>query len=141
MRLITEHTITINPGAVDDGTTLPNVVPHANALCDRVTDAVPGDVIVYHVGFLARDRYAAISKLTEEQRLELDALADCAARLAEGGWVHLLQRRIGLECFAYLVIVRPRPHQLRGGTTVARNKVGFGADATIARLQVMAEAA
>ena len=141
MRRVTKSTIAITTDAVMALDPLSNIVPDANALCDRVTQAVPGDVLVYHVGFLARDRYKTISQLPEDRRLELEALADCAARLAEGGWVHLLQRRIGVEHFTYFVVVRPRPHQRRRGTTVVRNKVGTGVGVTIARLRTLPEAA
>ena len=95
---------TINPLASDEQQVSPVVVTHTNALCDRVTDAVPGDAIIYHIGFLARDRCKAVSKLPEEQRAELNVLADYAMRLMDGGWVHLLQRRIRPECLAYLAI-------------------------------------
>ncbi len=93
-------------------------VRDANALCDWVTSASPGDTIAYHVGFLARDRYKIISDLPEDERFELDALADCVMRMGEAGWVHLLQRRIDVECFAYLVVVRTRPRQRRGETVI-----------------------
>ena len=79
-----------------------------------MTDAVPGHAIIYHIGFLARDRCKAVSKLPEEQRAELNVLADYAMRLMDGGWVDLLQRRIRPECLAYLAIVRPlRPRHQR----------------------------
>jgi hypothetical protein len=83
------------------------------ALCERVMLATPGDMIVYHLGLLARDRDRNASELPDVQRLELDAVADYAWRLADAGWCHLLQRRVALECFAYLVVICPRPRQQR----------------------------
>ena len=112
---------TINPLTSDEQQASPVVVAHTNALCDRMTDAVPGDAIIYHIGFLARDRCKTVSELPEEQRAELNVLADYAMRLMEGGWVHLLQRRIGPERLAYLAIVRPRPrHQRRSNRVMPR---------------------
>lgn len=86
---------------------------NANALCDQLMDATPGDLIAYHLGFLARDRDKLLSRLQQERRLELHALASYAMRLAEAGWLHLLQRRVGQSQFVYFVVVRPRPRQTR----------------------------
>lgn len=84
-----------------------------SALCERIMAAAPGEAIVYHLGLLVRDRDRVASELTEAQRCELNAVAGYAWRLAEAGWCHLLQRRVALECFAYLLVVRPRPRQQR----------------------------
>jgi hypothetical protein len=88
-----------------------------NALCERVMQASPGEAILYHLGMLARDRERHISELPEQERIDLDAVADYAWRLADAGWCHLLQRRAALECFAYLVVMRPRPRQQRAMPT------------------------
>jgi hypothetical protein len=85
----------------------------ANALCERVMAASPRDVIIYHRGELARDRDRHASELPEQQRIELDVVANYAARLADAGWCHLLQRREAPNCFLYLLVMRPRPHQQR----------------------------
>jgi hypothetical protein len=88
------------------------ILPHdANMLCERVMEASPRDVITYHRGELARDRDRYASELPEDRRLELDAMASYAWRLAEAGWCYLLQRREISGCFLYLLVVRPRPHQ------------------------------
>lgn len=79
-----------------------------NEFCDRVTDAVPGEVIVYHVGMLAADRCLKVSTLPECRRIELNAVANRALKLANDGEVHLVQHRIGPERFAYLAIIRPQ---------------------------------
>ena len=91
----------------------PAVVSDANALSAFIADALPGASIAYHVGALARDRYPHLSELTEDRRAELNVLADYALRLADAGWVHLVQRRVAHECFAYLVIIRPRSRVTR----------------------------
>jgi hypothetical protein len=91
----------------------PDMVRSENELCDRLADAAPGEIIPYYVGMLAADRAPTSLTLTEVQRIELNALADRMMQLADVGWVHLMQRRIGPEQFAYLAIVRPqaRRHQ------------------------------
>lgn len=87
---------------------LPDMVADANALSDFIADAVAGAIIGYHIGTLARDRYRGLSHLPEAQRCELGILADYALRLADAGWAHLVQRRLGEERFVYLLVVRPR---------------------------------
>ncbi|WP_146217134.1 hypothetical protein [Falsiroseomonas bella] len=76
-------------------------------------EASPGQVIIYHRGELARDRDRYASELPEQQRIELDVVANYAWRLADAGWCHLLQRREAPNCFLYLLVLRPRPHQQR----------------------------
>jgi hypothetical protein len=93
---------------IADGVSPPDVVLTLNAFCDRFADAPPGGSITYHVGMLARDREPKISELPEERRRELQLIADRARDLAACGWAHLLQRRVGPRCFAYLLVVRRR---------------------------------
>lgn len=115
---LTPNSLSLTADIQSDPSMMVPDVRDVNALCDWVTTASPGDTIAYHVGFLARDRYPIISNLPEDGRLELDALADCVLRMGEAGWVHPLQRRIDVECFAYLVVVRTRPRQRRGETVI-----------------------
>ena len=61
--------------------------------------AEPGEVLVYHRGFLAVDRHWA-------EGGALDRLADRAAWAAEHGLADLLQRRHGHEDLSYLAIAR-----------------------------------
>ena len=61
--------------------------------------AAPGEVLVYHRGFLAVDRHWA-------EGGALDRLADRAAWAAEHGLADLLQRRHGPEDLSYLAIAR-----------------------------------
>lgn len=91
----------------------PAVVTDANALSALIADALPGTSIAYHVGALARDRYPHLSTLPVDRRAELNVLADYALRLAEAGWVHLVQRRVAYERFAYLLVIRPRSRGTR----------------------------
>lgn len=85
-----------------------DVVLTENGLCDRLAEAIAGDIITYHIGMLARDRDKAASQLLPDERLELIAVADRARRFSEAGLAHLVQRRIADGRFAYLLIVRPR---------------------------------
>ncbi|MCA3278961.1 MAG: hypothetical protein ING10_06805 [Roseomonas sp.] len=79
-----------------------------NSLCDRFADAKPGDAITYHIGMLARDRDKVATMLPPAQRDELDLVARRAWSMAEAGLCHLMQQRMATECFAYVLIVRPR---------------------------------
>ena len=77
--------------------------------CAWVSQAVPGDRLEYHRGYLALDAFPAMSKLGENERVELSLLATRAFRAAEQGLVHLVQERVGPDRFAYIAIARPRP--------------------------------
>lgn len=89
----------------------PDMVRSENDLCDRLADAMPGEIIPYYIGMLAADRAPTSLTLTEAQRIELNALADRMMQLAEVGRVHLVQQRIGPEQFAYLAIIRCQPRR------------------------------
>ena len=67
-----------------------------------------GDAIEYHRGSLALDRSSRGQARTENDRVTLDHLATLAMRLSDRGLVHLVQRRIGTDQYAYLAIARPR---------------------------------
>jgi hypothetical protein len=79
-----------------------------NGLCDRFADAKPDEAITYHIGMLARDRDRLTTALAPEQRDALELVAQRACSMAEAGLCHLVQRRLGTERFAYVLIVRPR---------------------------------
>jgi hypothetical protein len=100
-------------------TTRADVVSTENELHDRLADAMPGTAIIYHIGMLARDRDRLATNLTPEQRDALHALASRAWRLAAAGWADLLQRRVGVESFAYLLVVRRRPLSARSARALA----------------------
>ena len=100
----------ISPQMSSSGSGVPPVLSETE-FCDRLADADPNEAIAYHVGMLARDRYWPLSKLPEDQRVALGAIANRALKLAEAGRVHLVQRRIAEERFVYLAIVRPQPRR------------------------------
>ncbi|MBI4968212.1 MAG: hypothetical protein HZC25_08860 [Rhodospirillales bacterium] len=66
--------------------------------------AARGDVIEYHRGHLANDRFPGHSALTERQYRELGQVAERMAVLAAEGRVVLAQKRIDTERVAYLAI-------------------------------------
>jgi hypothetical protein len=76
--------------------------------CAWVAQAAPGEALEYHRGFLGIDTGPVISTLPEPGRLRLAALASAAHRAFEAGLVHLVQLRLGPDCFAYLAIARRR---------------------------------
>lgn len=113
-----EHGGTMHLGVISPSASKPDIADSAspsdavltlNALCDRYADASPGDVIVYHIGLLARDRDKLASSLVPDVRAELDRVADRVWAMAAHGLVHLLQRRVAPGRLAYLAVARPRP--------------------------------
>lgn len=88
------------------------------AFCAWVAQAGPGDRLEYHRGFLGIDTGSVISTLPEDERRRLGALAGAAHRAFEAGLVHLVQRRLGPDRFAYFAIARARP--LRTPESLAR---------------------
>ncbi len=79
--------------------------------CAWVGQSVPGAVIEYHRGFLAIDTVRASSDLVEPVRKELVRIGRRVWWAAEKNLVHLVQRRLGPDCFSYLAIVRGRPKE------------------------------
>ena len=74
-----------------------------------VAQAVPGDRLEYHRGFLVLDTFALFTKLDDRGRTELAKLAVRAFWAAEQGLVHLVQERVGPDQFAYIAVARPKP--------------------------------
>jgi len=77
--------------------------------CAWVAQAVPGDRLEYHRGFLVLDTFPAISHLPDAQRVELAKLGSRAFWAAEQGLVHLVQKRLETDRFAYIAVARPKP--------------------------------
>jgi len=74
-----------------------------------VAQALPGDRLEYHRGFLVIDTFPTLSRLADAERSALIKLGSRAFSAAGQGLVHLLQKRLGPDQFAYLAIARPRP--------------------------------
>lgn len=77
--------------------------------CAWIDQAVPGDRLEYHRGFLALDIFPMFARLPDQQRTELTRLGSRAFWAAERGLVHLVQERIGTDQFAYIAVARPKP--------------------------------
>ena len=88
--------------------------------CDLVNGAASGTVITYHFGHLAYDRTPSANVLGEAQRRALNAVATRGLRLAQAGWVDLVQRRIDSDRVAYLAVVRRRPARLKSSRSLPR---------------------
>jgi hypothetical protein len=77
--------------------------------CAWVAQAVPGDRLEYHHGFLTLDRCQGLSRFSTEERTRLTWLGARAFWAAEQGLVHLVQERTGPDRFAYIAVARPKP--------------------------------
>jgi hypothetical protein len=77
--------------------------------CAWVAQAVPGNRLEYHRGFLVLDVLPMFSKLSNVARATLRGLGSRAFWAAELGLVHLVQERVGPDQFAYIAVARPKP--------------------------------
>ena len=82
------------------------------ALCAWLGAAAPGDRLMYHRGFLARQVCAQVACLPEAERLALQRLANRAWKLAEAGLADLVQQRNGFEDYSYVLVARHRPRRV-----------------------------
>lgn len=87
-----------------------NLAPRLDeiALCAWVAHAEPGEALVYHQGRLSIDRGPPGQPFLSTQARALGKTGDMAMKLAERGFVHLVQRRLSPDQFLYLAIARPR---------------------------------
>jgi hypothetical protein len=76
--------------------------------CAWVAQAMPGDRLEYHRGFLVLDTFDGLSKLGDNERNELRLLGTRAFWTEAQGLVHLVQERLGPDLFSYLAIARPK---------------------------------
>jgi hypothetical protein len=74
--------------------------------CAWVAQAMPGDRLEYHRGFLVLDTFHGLSKLGDNERNELRLLGTRAFWTEAQGLVHLVQERLGPDLFSYLAIAR-----------------------------------
>lgn len=79
--------------------------------CAWIAQALPGDRLEYHRGFLVLDAFPGFSQLVEEERKELALLGQRAFSTQAQGLVHLVQERLGPDRFSYLAIARSRAPQ------------------------------
>ena len=78
-------------------------------LCAWLGQAEPGDTFEYHRGFLGVDLTPFGNPMSSKTRAELARTSARAYDVAERGFVHLVQRRLGPDVFSYFVIARPSP--------------------------------
>ena len=78
--------------------------------CAWVAQTLPGDRLEYHRGFLVLDTFPLFSRLDDKARDALRNLASRTFHAAEQGLVHLVQVRVGPDCFAYIAVARPKPN-------------------------------
>lgn len=81
--------------------------------CAWIGQSAPGTTIQYYCGFLAIDTVRVSSDLLEHERKELVGVGRRAWWAFEHGLVHLVQRRLASDRFAYLAIARARPKNLQ----------------------------
>ena len=79
-----------------------------NQFHDWTFDALPGQAVEYHRGYLAKDREPskAMSQFDREKVRDLGEVADYAWAAAKAGVVRLVQRRLGDMRYSYLAVRR-----------------------------------
>jgi hypothetical protein len=87
----------------------PNRLPiDEMALCAWFGQATIRQGLVYHRGFLARDRSPTASQLSRRDQVALSRVARRALALAEAGLARLAQRKLGPDDYEYQIIVGAR---------------------------------
>ena len=122
MRISRVNTASAPPAPMSTVGAVDTDILSLNEFCDRLASAASGDVITYYVGMLAHDCWPMSLVHPEPRRVELCSIASRALQLSDAGRVHLLQRRVGLERFAYLAVVRPQPRRV--GPAMVRPVLG-----------------
>jgi hypothetical protein len=84
-------------------------VGHELLFCAWLTSAAGGERYEYHRGFLAKDiEDGPRRRLGDTERKLLERLAERVRWAADKGCVHLVQERLGPDCYSYIAIARPR---------------------------------
>lgn len=85
--------------------------PRVNEIdfCAWLSQAAPGEILEYHKGLLCLDRGGFETDRNNKLSQTLNQVANRAYDLAEKGFVHLVQRRLGPDTFSYMAIARPVP--------------------------------
>jgi hypothetical protein len=86
-------------------------------LCAWFGQATTGGWLIYHRGFLARDRSPAASQLHRRDQAELSRVARRALALAQAGLASLAQRRLGPDDYEYQISAGTRV-PISGGALV-----------------------
>lgn len=85
---------------------LPHPVDEA-AFTAWLQRAEAGERLTYWRGHLAIDASPLASQLLSEDCIRLQGVSDLAWRMAQKGWLHLLQHRHGAHDFSYVAVRRP----------------------------------
>jgi hypothetical protein len=92
------------------------------SFCAWVTQAEPHDVFEYHRGFLVVDLDPGKSRMSWEQRAELDRIARKAREASRQNLVCLVQRRLRDGEYSYFAVIRRRYATSSSMTTMLINK-------------------
>ena len=92
------------------------------ALCAWVAHAEPGEALAYHRGLLAIDRGPPGQPFLSPEARAVAKTGNMAMKLAERGFVHLVQRRLAPDQFLYLAIARPRAGEGNGSISSLLSK-------------------
>ena len=92
------------------------------AFCAWVAHAEPGEALAYHQGSLAIDRDPPGQPFLSAEARALAKTGDMAMKLADRGFVHLVQRRLAPDQFLYLAIARPRGSEGNGSISSLLSK-------------------
>jgi len=92
------------------------------ALCAWAAHAEPGEALIYHRGLLAIDRGPQGQPFLSQEAVALAKTGNMAMKLAERGFVHLVQRRLAPDQFLYLAIARPRTGESNGSISSLLSK-------------------
>lgn len=79
-------------------------------LCAWIGQAMPGEKLEYHRGFLSIDANPLCQAIDPANRRRIDGLARAAYRACDAGLIHLVQHRRGDGDFAYIAVTRPKPN-------------------------------
>lgn len=66
----------------------------------------PGQSVVYHTGFLTKDREQGFSNLPRDERIKLHALAAELLEASDRGEGFLTQKKVGDNLYAYIYTAR-----------------------------------
>lgn len=84
-------------------------IGHELLFCAWLADASGGERYEYHRGFLAKDVDAGPKRrLGDNERKQLERLSERVRWAADKGCVHLVQERLGPDCYSYIAVARAR---------------------------------
>ena len=94
----------VNAGGATPPVTVPAEKLTEAAACDWIANALVGQSIQYHEGFLMMDRSDTASELPAKERHRLHLVARRMWIACELGLVHLLSRKVGTCHYQYVAV-------------------------------------